>query len=489
MAFDVIQHSVTKDDYEPTPKNGSVYNFWVPGSGYSVAGLPVRPPRFWSRERDNVLSATIHFESMWAGSVYTAISRLASLNLKFKGPALRARHLRELMLAADDGRGWTAFIEKHLRDFLLRDNGAFIEIVRATSGATSKIVGLVSLDSYRCIRTGNRDIPVLYEDKLGKYHELRDHQVIYLADMPSPDERWHGLGMCAASRAYDVIYTTAALENYIGEKITGRRVLSLNFINSVNMEQLEGAIGTAEQQRANKGFASFMGAVVIPQIDPESTPQVATIQLAGLPEGWTPEVERRKAYLAYAKALGVDPQDIDPQLLASRALGTGAQARVIDDKASGQGLASWPQQFFYLINEYVSPQETTCSFSESDYRDQLQQEAVTTARVNNVTSMIQNGMILPEQGTQLLVDQEVIPPEFLPIDDVTNVEELSGNQKPRNSKKPASVLTSDGEAGMQSRNFRATPDMRQDGQPNGSRGKEAQDILDLKWAAAQQEQD
>lgn len=483
--LDVIQRSVTKDDYEPTPQKGSVYNFWFPNLGNVPMGLPVRPPRYWSRERDRVLSATVHFESMWAGAVFTAISKMAALNLKFKGPSLRARHLRELMLAADDGRGWTAFVEKHLRDYLLCDNGAFIEIVRATEGAASKIVGLVHLDSYRCIRTGNRDIPVLYEDKLGRLHELRDHQVIYLSDLPNPDERWHGIGMCAATRAYDVIYTTAALENYVGEKITGRRVLSLNFINSINMRQLEGAVSSAQQEQTNRGYVSFMGAVVVPQIDPEATPQVATIQLAGLPEGWTPEVERRKAYLAYAKAIGLDPQDVDPQLLASRALGTGAQARVIDDKASGQGLASWPQQFFYLVNEYVSPNETTVAFSERDYRDQLQQEAVTTARVNNAVSMAQNGFILPEQGTQLLVDQEVLPPEFLPSDDVTDVEELSGDTKPRTSKAPAVIY--DSEADQQTRNFRSTPDMRFDGQPNGSRGKEAQDILDLKWEVLRQE--
>lgn len=452
----VLKHSVTRDDYTTSPRQASVLNFFVGmGMGRGATSLPSSLPPYWSRRRDEVLSATVHYESMWASSVYIAMTRLVSMDFKIRGPRLRAQGLRDLCLASDDGKGWVTFLSKLIRDYLLTDNGAFIEVVRATEASGSKIVGLIHLDSRRCRRTGNPEAPVVYLDKKDRPHELQDYQVIMLSDSPDTSERLFGVGHCAASRAYNAIYTLHALEEYVSQKITGRRPLSLNFVNNVNIAQVEDAVAAADQQASNRGYVSFMGAVVIPQIDLNVTPAVATIQLAGLPEGWTPEEERRKAYLVYANALGVDPQEIDPQLLASRALGTGAQSRVIDDKASGKGQIAFRQDFMQAFNEYISPGETTFTFEERDYRDQLQQATVSQLRTQNIVSMVTTGLILPEQGTQMLVDLEEVPPEFLATADVTPIEEISSNQKPRLSlpaptgRKP--VITANSEAGMQTR--------------------------------------
>ena len=66
----------------------------------------------------------------------------------------------------------------HLRDYLLTDNGAFVEVVRASAASGSRIIGLAHLDSARCTRTADPDVPILYRDRLGKIHEMRWWQVL-----------------------------------------------------------------------------------------------------------------------------------------------------------------------------------------------------------------------------------------------------------------------------------------------------------------------
>jgi hypothetical protein len=126
---------------------------------------------------------------------------------------------------------WTTFLYQHLRDFLTTDNGAFIEIVRATRAAGSRIIGLMHLDSLRCQRTGDPDIPVIYTDRKGREHEMKYHQVMLFADMPDPGATYFGVGYCAASRAYKSIYRMSAIERYGSEKVSGRRPLAIHFVN------------------------------------------------------------------------------------------------------------------------------------------------------------------------------------------------------------------------------------------------------------------
>jgi hypothetical protein len=156
---------------------------------------------------------------MWADALFKAITKIAALGWSIadsEDSKVRTNRGQDLYMTALAGmhRGWVPFISMHLRDYLLTDNGAFVEIIRASSVAGSRIVGLAHLDSARCTRTGDPDIPVLYRDRLGKWHEMRWWQVMSFADMPDPSETWNGVGFCAASRAFVTIAKLAALEQW-----------------------------------------------------------------------------------------------------------------------------------------------------------------------------------------------------------------------------------------------------------------------------------
>lgn len=450
---DILNKSVTKDDYGKT-KNG-VYMFlgMSNGSLMQASSLPVHPPAWWSFERDDTLRFTLHYESMWANAVYTAVSKTSSTSIEFRGSVpLQVKRIQELIRHADPGfgnRSKTTFLQRHLRDYLMTDNGAFIEIIRSSPAVGSKIVGLKHLDSRRCRRTGDPDIPVLYRDGLNKWHEMKSYQVLCLSDMPDPSETYYGVGYCATSRAYRKIYEMSALETYVSEKVVGQRPLAIYFVNGVTQTQVETALDTAKVAAQGQGYSSYMGAAVMALVDPTTVANVAKIDLAGLPDRFDPVQERKNAYLVYADAIGIDPQDLDPELVVSRAVGTGSQSKVMDDKSSGKGLASWKDEFMYNINEFVAPDTVYVTFKEKDIRDLTAQAQLTSLRVQAVGVMIQNQLVTAEQGRQMLVDANDIPSEFMKVDLTTTVSMMDYDKLEAVGKPTEDMLTPEEQTQMQ----------------------------------------
>jgi hypothetical protein len=163
---------------------------------------------------------------------------------------------------------------------------------------------------------------------------------------------------------------------------------------------------------------------------------VASIPFAEVPDGFVAETERRNAYLTYANAIGIDPQLIDPDLVASRALGTGAQARVIAEKAEALGLASWEKQFTHELNEWILDDKTTFAFLEKDLTETERRATVFVNDATAVGSLVDRVIITARQGRQLLVDKDELPREFIE-GDTTVDESLSDEEKPTDEEQSA----------------------------------------------------
>ena len=254
---DIREHSVTRDDPEVLNPGGRPQTLFVTlPTGYlntPTGVLPADLPLPWSRPRDHILITTLMHESMWAASVQKAITKQAAIGFTIDDRAKNERRAtigQERLLTANGGRGWVPFLFQHLSDYLLTDNGAFVELVYRSQYLRSQLLGFMHLDGLRCTRTGDPEIPVVYEDLRGRVHELRAHQVLTFVDMESARAEARGTGLCAASRAYNKIHTLAAMERYVDEKITGSRPKGIHLVNGVSQIQVEGALnGTRESVR------------------------------------------------------------------------------------------------------------------------------------------------------------------------------------------------------------------------------------------------
>jgi hypothetical protein len=234
-AQEILKKSVTRDDYQSNPTS-AVMHWIIPNYTSGDRDLPL----FWSYARDVTLASTLYRESMWADAVSIAISKIAARGFDVESDVpLRAKRAQDLFLNFDSGHGYVSGLQKHLQNFLLTGNGAHVEIVRASSALGSRIIGLVPLDTFRCRRTGDPDYPIIYRDRVGHEHIMREWDVFSLADMPDPADTWYGIGHCSAERAYKSIMKLEAIERYILDKVSGQRILAFYIVGGVTPKNLE----------------------------------------------------------------------------------------------------------------------------------------------------------------------------------------------------------------------------------------------------------
>jgi hypothetical protein len=420
---DIKKHSVTKDDVGN--KYGAAVHLMLNYSPMQKTGLPA----YWSPARDYYLRQVLYteFHDFWAGAIGIAITKMSSLAWELESSQPRVQsYFQDLLLAADNNQSWTAFLARHLQDYLSTDNGAFVEVVRATQGAGSRILGLMHLDSCRCTRTGDPDVPVLYRDTLGKVHEMKAHQVIMFADMPSPTETYHGVGLCATSRAWGYILKMEAVERYVYEKVSGNRALAVDLVGGVLQKDIETAVMAAKEDNAARGNSQYMGAIMIPV--PSDVPlSHERINFAELPDGFEYKEQTDSCVLGFANSIGMDVQDLQP--LTGRPIGTATQSEVLQDKSSGKGLAAWRQQWTHQTNQNILPESVTFAFSEKDLRDQQRKAELDKTRSDTAGTLVEKGILTVDQAKQVLADNDVIPQEFVP-EDITPREAISDTDKP-----------------------------------------------------------
>jgi hypothetical protein len=424
---EIIKHSVTAGDQQEYNGAPTSLNYYFPFGNNSAQKLLPELPAYWSPSRDYVLRRAVFAESHWATAMGIGIAKMASQTWEITSKVpLKAKRGQELFLSANGGQGWTNYLKKHLRAYLSCDNGAFTEVVRQSGAPGSKVLGFIHLDSHRCRRTGDPEIPVVYRDLRGAEHEMKYYQVFDVADDSDDGDSYFGVGLCATSRAYNVIRRLAVMEQYVYEKVSGARPLNLHFITGITEKQLQDALASQEAERKRRGGVAYGGAVLIPFMQKEGISHV-DIPIQSLPDNFDREKELSGALLAYANAIGLDPQDLQP--LSNQQIGAGAQSQVLADKASGKGLAMWRQEWSHKGNDYVLDTATTFAFHEKDFRDELQKANISTAQATFVDMLIQDGTITAPEGKQFLVEADALPKHFMP-DVPLATEILSDNEKP-----------------------------------------------------------
>lgn len=437
---DILDNSVTRAevDYQK-PINGwprVLVGYSIGGISIVLKSLPDLPP-FWSIERDHILQSTI-MESHWAEAVGISVMKLSSRSWDIDGnvPFVRKERARTIV------RGWDYIgqVQKGFIDYIMRDNGWWIEIVRQSSAAGSRVLGLNYLSSARCYPTGNPEIPCVYWDRLGRYHELRAHQVIRFVDTPDGNNPL-GVGMCAARRAYNDIRNFAAIQRYRLEKMTGARPLSLYFVTGVTNEQIKTALMDAREKREAEGVVSYGGAVISAFIQREGINKVE-IPLASLPDQFDYKNEVSETDFAYANALPL-VISLDLRPMTGQRAGSGSQSQVIDDHAIVKEavLRDITQKFNNQDVWHILPEGTSFYFVRNDLVDRKREADIVNTYVTAASTAVAQMGLDPNRAVDWLSDKDIFPTQWgqLTPDAMTGVLSDSENINPNGEKLPSVI--------------------------------------------------
>jgi UDP-2,3-diacylglucosamine pyrophosphatase LpxH len=344
--------------------------------------------------------------------------------------SISGKRERELLLNAGAGAGmygWVKFLAAGLRGYFTLGYQV-IEIERASGARGARPVAIHHLNPLRCYFTGDNQYPVHYLGQDNEVHQLPWHDVMIIGDNLGTSAGDKYLFESAAERVYRTIIKLAAIETYVYEKISGNRPQSIYFVGGLMGNSIKEAKDQASNDADDKNMLVFRGANVV-GVPGDVPVSVVEVPLAALPDGFDPVSERERADLLYANALGLDPQSLNPSLVGRQGLGsTGNQSQVLENKEAKSGLASWRQQFSHEVNQMLLDDKTLYAFKERDLRDKALEAEVAGKFSDAVDTMINNQTITPAQGTNYLVDQDVLPPEYLE-EDVTGGDTLRDDQK------------------------------------------------------------
>lgn len=430
------KRSVKIDDF--IKEEGGVLNLFVPSFGYTNYGsqlyyqslpdiLPVHSKFNFFQNRDIISLITPQYDPLWSSVISTAVTKGAAWGWEVSSSVpLRRKRAYEIMQYSTAGSlvGWVKFIAAHLRSYLLTGK-AFVEIERDTMG---RVVALHHLNPLRCLMTDSPETPVLYYDKRGRIHELKYWEVMVLGDQIDATEGEIATVEGAAERAYTNIKIMSAMYRYFYEKVTGKRALSLEFIQGINSQSLKDAFASAEHEQERKGAWVYKGVVTIPIPQSDTPITRISIPIAEVPDGFDFQMMRDDAVITYAAATGQDLNDIDPRLASARNLGSGAQSVVLMEKASGKGLAAWREQFTADIHALVLQDSVTqFAFIEDDLRDREQEARINQTNAGTLGTLIDKQIILPLEARNLAVDNKLLPREFIQ-EDMTAGDTISSDE-------------------------------------------------------------
>ncbi|MDM7940155.1 MAG: hypothetical protein QUS07_07425 [Methanothrix sp.] len=372
-------------------------------------------------------------EPVLAGAIFGVAASHAAFSWKLVGPKATTHAVQTMLHSANYGKGWMNFVTKLTIDLLTQDNGAFVELIRTADSPSAPVLGIATLDSAQCIRTGSPDYPVIYRDTLtGQMHKMAWYQIIPFEELPSPIERMYDVQYSAVTRILRAAQILRDIAIFKGEKVGGRFQRSIHIVGGPAKQEIKDALSAGEAEADNQGLIRFMMPTILASLDPTKPVSHVEIPLASLPDNFDMDKEMKWYIAQVALGLGLDYQDLAP--LPSGGLGSSNQSEMLHLKSRGKGPAFFMKLLEHKFNFHgVLPKNVKMEYAQSDLKSLMDEADLGIKRANRRARMIQSGEITTEVARQIAVEEGDLDEQYLQmmaesdaspedhqIDDLTN---------------------------------------------------------------------
>lgn len=287
------------------------------------------------------------------------------------------------------------------------DNGAFWELIRTTNNPDAPVINIAHLDSGKCIRTGDPEYPVIYEDYRGKEQVLPYWRVRTLEEFPSPVEEGFGLQVCAVSRCLLAAEIIQSISVYKQEKVGGTFTKAIDAVSGLTQQNIDDAVAMAKEQQLNRNLYRLAMPVIIPGIDPTSSMSHIHIDLASLPDNFDEDTSFKWYVAQLAAAFGVDYQEIAPLMTGN--LGSSQQSEIMHLKTRGKGPAVIMGMLEEIINGGLIPSNVEFRFKEQDLRSETEKANARFTRAKDRAMRVKSGELDGEAARRLAIEDGDLP--------------------------------------------------------------------------------
>lgn len=360
---------------------------------------PILPP-YGSRERQRQLRIMYHhdYDTLIQGAFSGLIKKIAATPWEIKGDQKDAAYFQDIFQEAHFGYGWKTFLSRFLTDYLTQDTGAVMEVIgggHPSEPLVGPIQGIAHLDVGRCYFTGNPIYPVLYYSLMTfKLHQIHTSRMLRFVDMPDPDERLYGAGLCALSRAIAVASRQILASRYIESFLDDKPKPGLMLFDGLTRQRWSEIMATYQNDQSADQSPLWGRTMFVHNIDKENPLRVTSMPFAQTPEKFDWIQYTNLDVNAIALALGVDKQELWE--LTGGTLGSGAQSEILAQKAKGKGFADILNNLERMLN-LLLPEGLHFEFKVEDAQQDLQQAQADKVVVDIATSMKQLAVFSDDQ--------------------------------------------------------------------------------------------
>lgn len=389
--------------------------------------------------------------------------KIAGLAWSIDGPERTARKWRDLLspiwsptvaawvgvMVRYDGGGWVQVLRLAPR-WAVDEDGNLNERGKAAleSGKADnwQFAGLLPLDPLRCTPTGDPAAPVIYNSAHEGPVTLRAAHVLGVVDSPQAALDHPGLGLCAVSRCLDAARLRRELAQYFREAFEDKPKSGIVALGNVHHADWEAIIESHETGVAQKGITYWHGMIVLTNAEATQPISVSTVPFRIAPDGWSQRDSYTECKEIIAAAFGLDPLEFGA--MPGQGLGSGQQSTVMATKSKGKLIAFILQSIEREMRRILPPQ-LEFRFVAQDVEEEKERAELNGVLIGNVVALwgsAAGGIITTAEARQLLVDAEIIPPEFLQADDVTDQENVSDTESeaPEDAAGPTSPAEDEG---------------------------------------------
>jgi hypothetical protein len=371
-------------------------------------------PPWWSKRRDQELHRVTKQSGHLSGLFYLATTKLSNIPLVFraKDPTIIShveeaeKYSQQMYYVSEFGEGLRVALKKFIYDYLVYDNGAFMEIIGAGDPAgpiEGRPLAVRHLDSQQCMRTGDPIYPVRYQGEDGKWYKFHFTRLISMSQQPSGLARMNGVGFGAASRCFEIAQVLSDQLQYKLEKMGARPQSQIIAAKGMEVTDVVKSFMVAEELMDQLGLQRYAKQVVLagPEID------IQKIDLNNF-EPFDEEVGTLMAIYSLAYIIGLDVRDIWPI--------TGAKAsdQVANMKARGRLPADFTADFKQQGDYKICPPYLEIHFDFQDDDEDMQRANIRDIRSRRVERLAEGEAIDAEgQRRMLLEDRDITREEFI----------------------------------------------------------------------------
>jgi hypothetical protein len=347
---------------------------------------PIAPRRREDPVRDWFMSEFWKNEPILAGAVYSMTSRLMSLSWSITGKRRATQEAAKMLArsASMQGYDWGGFAASTAQDFYTTNRGVFWELAKEDQAypLASPLVDLGHMDALCCTLTGNSLAPVIYNSiETGQTLIFHPGEYAHLVSMPSPRERFLGLGLCAVDRAYRAAKMLIGLHNYDEEKLSNLPPEGIAAITGLTTEEFNDALNLWHSKRESDDSLTFPQVLWLIGSQPNAKVEVNMSGWRQIPESFDRKTTIEQYINTVALDFGMDTTEFWTPMGGGGMGQSSSSGHLQHNKARGKGNAELTSMIERKINGELSS-DADFHFGNRDQEESANEAAVAKAWVD-----------------------------------------------------------------------------------------------------------